>query len=109
MSESASPPPETWGFAPPAFDALAAIARLRKDLREMGLNEREGVFERRGVAIARLQEDSGEVQAAVVKRPLRQRPGLHDWDTRCLRSSADVRDWAASVKKKLAQWSDHDD
>ena len=109
MSDPSPPAQETWGFAPPAFDATVALQRLRKDLRELGLSEREGVFERRGASIARLVEDNGAVRAALVKRALRQRPSAHDWDERQLKSSADVRNWVDTVKKKLAQWSDHDD
>ena len=44
---------EGWGFAPPPFKPDEALQRLRRDLREAGLLEREGAFERRGLLIAR--------------------------------------------------------
>ncbi len=44
---------DDFGFAPPPFKADEALQRLKRDLRELGLSEREGVFERRGVAVAR--------------------------------------------------------
>jgi len=47
------------GFAPPPFKPDEALARLKRELRELGLAEREGVFERRGLAIARLRIDVG--------------------------------------------------
>ncbi|MEK0416600.1 MAG: hypothetical protein RI949_606, partial [Pseudomonadota bacterium] len=41
---------DAWGFAPPPFNAEQALQRLKRDLRELGLAEREGVFEKRGLA-----------------------------------------------------------
>ena len=97
---------DTWGFAPPPFDAAAALQRLRRDARELGLTEREGRFERRGAAIARAAVDGASIAAAIVRRPSRSSP---EWQPRALESAADVRDFTATLKKKLAEWSDHDD
>ena len=97
---------ESWGFAPLPFQPEESLQRLRRELREMGLSEREGNFERRGVRIARLKLAEGSLQAEVVKRPSRSSP---EWSARTLKSGADVRDFAADLKKKLAQWSDTDD
>ena len=36
------------GFAPPPFKPDEALLRLQRELRDLGLSEREGVFERRG-------------------------------------------------------------
>ncbi|MBK1686726.1 hypothetical protein [Rubrivivax gelatinosus] len=94
------------GFAPPAFNPAEALQRLRRDLRELGLAERAGVFERRGCAIVRVEMDDTALKAQAVKRPSRQSP---DWQTKTLRSSADVRDFVADLKKRLAGWSDRDD
>jgi hypothetical protein len=41
-----------------------------------------------------------------VKRPSRTSP---EWQVRTLKSGADVRDYVAELKKKLATWSDRDD
>jgi hypothetical protein len=97
---------DDFGFAPPPFHPDDALLRLRRELREMGLAEREGRFERRGTAIARLAVEGSVLQAAVVKRPSRNSP---EWASRALRSGADVRDFAADLKRKLANWSDADD
>jgi hypothetical protein len=94
------------GFAAPAFKADEALARLRRELRELGLAERAGTFERRGVAIARVAVDGVTLAAAVVRRPSRSSP---EWQPRALRSSADARDFVAELKRKLAGWSDRDD
>ena len=93
-------------FAPPPFKADEALQRLKRDLRELGLVEREGVFERRAVAIARVRVDGAVLSAAIVKRPSRASP---QWQPRQLASSAAVRDFAAELKKALQQWGDRDD
>ena len=97
---------ETWGFAPPTFQADEALQRLRRELRELGLSERAGVWERRGVAIARAAVEGEGIAVARVKRPSRNSP---EWQARTLNASAHVRDFMADLKKQLAQWSDNDD
>ena len=95
------------GFAAPPFDADEALQRLRRELRTLGLLEREGRFERRGIAIAKaaIGED-GSLRAAWVKKPSRNSP---EWVVRTLPSSAAVRDFVAELKRKLAGWGDDDD
>ena len=88
------------------FDAAQALLKLQRSLRDLGLIERAGSFERRGSTIARAGIDGMTVRAARVKRPSRSSP---EWIERVLRSSADVRDFVADLKKQLAQWSDRDD
>jgi hypothetical protein len=97
---------DEWVFAPPPFKAEDALAGLKRSLRELGLAEREGRFERRGVAIARATIEGGAIAAAVVKKPSRLSP---EWQAKTLTSGADVRDFVAYVKKQLAAWSDRDD
>jgi hypothetical protein len=97
---------ETWGFAPPPFQAEEALQRFRRDLRELGLTERAGVFEQRGLALARAEVADGHIAAAVVRKPSRNSP---EWQPRILKSSADVRDFTQHLKRQLAQWSDRDD
>ena len=97
---------DDWGFAVPAFQPDEALQRLRRDLRELGLTEREGCFERRGVAIARVAVDGAVLKAAVVRRPTRGSP---EWMASALANSAQVRDFVARLKTNLAAWSDRDD
>ena len=94
------------GFAPPPFQPEDALHKLQRDLRELGLTERAGRFERRGVAIARAVIDGAVIRAARVKRPSRSSP---EWLDKVLRSSADARNFVADLKQQLAQWSDRDD
>ncbi len=97
---------DTPGFALPAFKPEESLQKLKRDLRDLGLVEREGRFERRGSTIARAAVDGATLRAARVKRPSRTSP---EWVEKVLRSSADVRDFVADLKKQLAQWSDRDD
>ena len=93
-------------FAPPPFRPDEALQRLRRDLRELGLSEREGLFERRGQAIARARVDGGAIAAARVRRPSRHSP---EWQPCTLDSAAAVRDFVAGLKKALQQWEHSDD
>ncbi|MFY9511538.1 MAG: hypothetical protein WAQ05_11270 [Rubrivivax sp.] len=95
-----------FGFALPPFQPAEALQKLQRELRALGLAERGGVFERRGVAIAKAAVDGELLQASVVKRPSRTGP---EWTHKTLKSSADSRDFVADLKKKLALWSDRDD
>lgn len=93
-------------ITPPAFDPAQALATLKRQWRELGLTERAGVFERRGVAIARASLDSGTLRTAVVKRPVRT---SSEWQARTLTTAAELRDFVTELKKRLAQWSDADE
>jgi hypothetical protein len=93
------------GFGPPPFNPDEALVRLKRDLRDAGLTERGGVFERRATAIARVAIDGAQLKAETVKQPARS----PQWQVRALKSSAEVRDYVADLKKKLAGWSDRDD
>ena len=97
---------DDFGFAPPPFKPDEALHKLQRDLRDLGLTERAGRFERRGTAIARVVIDGAVIRAARVKRPSRGSP---DWLDKVLRSSADARDFVADLKQQLAQWSDRND
>jgi hypothetical protein len=97
---------DDFGFAPPPFKADEALQRAKRELRELGLSEREGRFDRRGVAIAKIALDGATLKASIVKRPSRSSP---EWIDKTLRDSAAVRDFVADLKKKLATWNDSDD
>ncbi len=96
---------EEWGFALPAFKPDEALQRLRRDLRELGLTEREGRFERGGLEVARAVADDTVLRVSLVRRPSRS----PEWTEKVLKDSAQVRDFVALVKKNLAGWSDHDE
>ncbi len=98
---------DEFGFAPPPFDADAALQRCQRALRDAGLSERGGQFERRGMVIARLSLQAGKLNACRVKRPSRNSP---QWQPGLvLSSSAQVRDFLTDIQVRLAQWTDRDD
>ena len=92
-------------FAPLPFNPDEALQRARRALRDLGLVEREGRFERKTQQIARIAIDGATLKAAIVRRPGRS----PEWTEKTLRSSADLRDFVADLKKKLASWSDRDE
>ena len=97
---------DDWGFAALPFKPDEALAGLRRSLRDLGLAERAGVWERRGTAIAKAAIDGASLAAAVVRKPSRNSP---EWQAKVLKNSADVRDFVADLKRRLAGWSDRDD
>ena len=96
---------DSFGFAPPPFRPDEALQRAKRDLRDLGLSEREGRFERRGQQVAKLAVDGATLKAAIVKRPGRS----PEWTEKTLRDAAALRDFVAELKKKLATWTDRDD
>ena len=93
-------------FAPPPFKPDAALERLKRDLRALGLSEREGRFERHGTAIARAAIEGDAIRAARVRKPSRNSP---EWQEKLLTSDAQLRDFVADLKRQLTLWNDHDD
>ena len=96
---------DDFGFALPAFKPDEALLKAKRDLRELGLTEREGRFERRGQSIAKIAVDGATLKASIVKRPGRS----PEWTDKTLRDSAALRDFVADLKKKLASWSERDE
>ncbi|MDI4635364.1 hypothetical protein J7U46_20035 [Pelomonas sp. V22] len=96
---------EDWIPALPHFKPDEALQRLKRDLRELGLAEREGRFERKGMVMARAAIDGAQLRVALVKRPSR----TPEWNEKLLKDSAQLRDFVASVKKSLAGWGDEHD
>ena len=94
------------GFAPPPFQAEEALQQLRRYLKDLGLTERAGAFERAGLALVKAAVSQAHIEADVVRKPSRNSP---EWQTRTLKTSAEVRDFTQHLKKQLAQWSDRDD
>lgn len=96
---------EDVGFAPPPFRPDEALQKLARELRALGLGARGDQFERRGQAVARAALVDGQLQAAMVRQPGRS----PEWQTRALTQSAQVRDFVAELKKRMAAWTDRDD
>jgi hypothetical protein len=93
-------------FAPPPFKPDEALAKLRRELRDLGLTERGGQFECSGQAIARVSvsPDAASLQAALVRAPAR----TPQWQDRTLRQHADLRDFVTACKQLLARQASDD-
>lgn len=92
-------------FAPPAFKADEALQALRRALRDLKLAEREGRFEWKGQALVELALDGAGLRARTAKQPAM----TPDWNTKTLRSSADVRQYTEEFKRLFARWSERDE
>lgn len=100
-------------FALPPFKPDEALVQLRRQLKELKLQEQPGSaphrFALKGVVVAELQvaavtgdAPKPALAAAVVKRPL-QRP---EWVRQQLDSRDAVRKWLDALKRQVANWSD---
>ena len=67
------------------------MQQLRRELRDLGLSERAGVFERKGQAIAKAAVDGALLQLALVKRPAR----TPEWVSKTVKDHAQLRDFVA--------------
>lgn len=85
------------GFAAPAFKPDAALERLRRDLRALGLTERGGqwLLGARAVARVALGQDTAALDAALVERVARS----PSWRTRPLQDHAQLRDFVQAAAK----------
>jgi hypothetical protein len=88
--------------APPPFKPDEALQTLRKQLRELRLAERAGVFELKGQAIVELTATPSSIDARLVKRPAR----TPEWTLHRLNNGADVRRFVETVKRELARWAE---
>lgn len=93
-------------FTPPPFRPDEALQRLRRELRDLGLTERAGVFEQRGSAVLRaaVSADGSTLEAALVRRLARQ----PEWQARTVRQGGQLRDLLADVRRRLADGRDDD-
>ena len=98
------PDDDSWGFAPPPFNAEQSLQQLQRAMRDCKLSGRGNGFELRGKPVVELQAESGAVAARVVRR-LALTP---EWDRFTVKSAADQRKLIDEVKKRLARWVDED-
>jgi len=99
-------------FALPPFKPEEALVQLRRQLKELKLQEQPGStphrFALKGDVVVELQvapdAPKPALAAAVVKRPL-QRP---EWVRQSLDSRDAVRKWLDAFKRQLANWTDED-
>lgn len=90
------------GFAPPPFDPDAALATLKRSLRDLKLAERDGCFEWKGLQVAAAEVSGRELAVKLARKPLRS----PEWERRVLKNHADLRRWTDEFRKRLASWND---
>jgi hypothetical protein len=95
---------DSFGFAPPPFNADNALVTIKRALRDMKLAERGNVYEMRGKRVVELAVDGSAINARLARR-LMLTP---EWDRMAVKSAADQRKLLDEVKKRLARWENEE-
>ncbi|WP_374660669.1 hypothetical protein [Inhella sp.] len=95
---------ETWGFAPPPFNAENALVELKRALRALQMSERSGGFEFEAKRALEFELKEGAIQVRLAKRLIR----TPEFDAFTIRSGADQRKLLDEVKKRLSRWKDEE-
>jgi hypothetical protein len=95
---------DSFGFAPPPFDAANALVAIKRALRDMKLAERGNAYELRGKRVVELSIDG----AGVVARLARRLMLTPEWDRVGVASAEQQRKLIDEVKKRLARWEQED-
>ena len=91
---------DSFGFAPPPFNADSALVTLKRALRDMKLAERGSAYELRGKRVVELAVEGAAIHAKLARR-LMLTP---EWDRVTVKSAAEQRKLIDEVKKRLARW-----
>ena len=89
-------------FAAPAFKADEAFQGLTRSLRALNLGVQGHSFLWQGKRVLELSLDDRAITVRLARQPAMQ----PEFETRTLRSGADVRQLMDDMKKRLARWSD---
>ena len=92
---------DSFGFAPPPFNAADALVQLKRQLRDLKLSERGTRFELKGRAVVELTVQADHIDARIAKRV----SVTPEWATHTLKSSADTRTFLDNVKRQMSKWS----
>ncbi len=92
------------GFAPPPFNAQAALQQLQRGLRDLKLAERHGGFDLRGKRVAELRVADSVLHARLARK-LALTP---EFDVSQIKTAAEQRKWLDDLKKRLARWDTED-
>ena len=91
---------DSFGFAPPPFNADSALVTLKRALRDMKLAERGNAYELRCKRVVELAVEDAAIHAKLARR-LMLTP---EWDRVTVKSAAEQRKLIDEVKKRLARW-----
>lgn len=95
---------DSFGFAPPPFNAESALAQIKRSLRDLKLAERGNALELRGKRVVELSLDEGAVAVRLARR-LALTP---EWDRQRVSNANEQRKLLDEVKKRLARWEQED-
>lgn len=96
---------DDFGFAPPPFDAAAALEQLRRALRDCKLAERGSGFDLRGKRVVEVALAAGAIDVRLARR-LALTP---EFDRQRIASAADQRKFVDEVRKRLVRWERGDE
>ncbi len=91
---------DSFGFAPPPFNADNALITIKRSLRDLKLSERGNAYEMRGKRVVELAVEGAAINARLARR-LMLTP---EWDRVAVKSAADQRKLLDEVKKRLGKW-----
>jgi len=91
---------DSFGFAPPPFNADNALLTLKRALRDLKLAERGNAYEMRGKRVVELTVDGATINARLARR-LMLTP---EWDRVSVGSAEQQRKLIDEVKKRLSRW-----
>ena len=89
-------------FAAPPFKADEALQGLTRSLRALNLGAQGHGFLWQGKRVLELGLTDGTISVRLARQPAMQ----PDFETRNLKSGAEVRQLIDDMKKRLARWSD---
>lgn len=88
------------GFAPPPFNADAALTQLQRSLRDLKLGPRGALFELRGKPVVELLREGDAIAVKLARRPML----TPEWDKLRVANANEQRKLLDEVKKRLARW-----
>ena len=92
---------DSWGVAPPPFNADAALLTLKRFARDQRvLSERSDAWLLGADAVLKLASRGGTVEVQLARRPAR----TPEWDTFTLRSTTEMRKLQDELKRRLMRW-----
>lgn len=95
---------DTFGFAPPPFNAEEALVQVRRALRDLKLAERGNAYELRGKRVLELAPAPDSIGVKMARK-LALTP---EWDRQTVSSATAQRKLLDEVKKRLARWEQED-
>jgi hypothetical protein len=95
---------DDWNLALPPFKPGDALVQLKRSLRDLKLAERGESFEYKARRVIELRAEPDHVAVRLARRPAL----APDWESRALKSGADVRKFVDEVRRRLPRW-DQDD